>query len=772
MRTAIVAFALGIIALQSQSHLPAAWSLLFLAGVGLVFLAWPRRTRLPGRWLMLLACALLGFAFAAGRAQWRLDDHLASEWEGRDVEVVGVIADLPQQIERGSRFRFAVEAVLTPEAVIPGAILLSRYESRRGEDEAILLRPGERWRLTVRLKRPHGQANPQGFDYEAWLLERGIRATGYVRALGERRSAMVWSPPFVVERLRGRVRDSFAELLPEERYPYAGVLLALAIGEQRAISRDLWNTFNRTGVTHLVSISGSHITMISAFVALLVAWFWRRVPVLALRCPTQRAAIAAGFLAALFYTTLAGFAVPAQRTLYMLGVVALSLCLGRRPAASVVLCLALLVVLLIDPWAVLSAGFWLSFGIVAALLMVSSAVLQARDRGWRCLCRSWGRTQWAATLASLPVLLLIFQQFSLLSPLANAIAIPVIGWVVTPLVLMAAIVPWWLLLVLAHAVLSGLMYVLHLIAQMPVWQAPAAPFWVAGVAMAGVFLLLLPRGPGGRWAGWALILPLVFWPAPKPAEGEAWVDVLDVGQGLAVLVRTRHHSLLYDAGPRLSADSDAGQRVIVPYLRAQGIDRLDTLVISHRDNDHAGGMVSVRSALPVRRFLSTFAEPGGDFCRAGQGWEWDGVRFSVLHPSDTDDAARRSSNQLSCLIRLEAGLHSLLLIADTEAREESLLLQTQASRLAADVMLVPHHGSRTSSSPGFLRAVSARHAIVSSGYRNRFGHPRPDILARYEELGARIWRTDRQGAVLVRLGENGVSLSAWRDLHHRYWHAE
>jgi competence protein ComEC len=770
MRLNILAFAAGIIALQMQPVLPPAWPWA-LAGLLLALPAarWPRAW--PAQVAGVLACLVLGFAWADWRAELRLADALSPEWEGRDVQLIGVVAALPQDFSQGSRFEFDVEKRLPEDAVVPARVMLSWYQGQRdGETfQRQPLRPGERWQMSVRLKRPHGNANPNGFDYEAWLLERDIRATGYVRQEpAQRLSEMAWRPGYVVERLRHGVRDSFAAMLPAERYPWAGILVALVVGDQRAIQGDLWTTFNRTGTTHLMSISGLHVTMVAALFGLLTGALWRRVPFLALRLPAQRAALLAGCLAAFCYVLLAGFAVPAQRTLYMLLVAALAMNSGRVVAPSRTLCLALLVVLLIDPWAVLAAGFWLSFAAVGALLYVGAAVV-GTPGGWRERVRSWGVVQWAATLASLPVLLLVFQQFSLVSPLANALAIPLVSFVVTPLALLAAVIPWWPIAALAHAVLGGLMVFLEWCAAWPVWQAPAPPLWAAIVAGFGVAVCLLPRGMPGRMLGALLLLPAIFWPVQRPAEGEAWVTVLDVGQGLAAVVRTSDHTLIYDPGPLYSAESDAGQRVVVPYLRSLGIDRVDVLMVTHRDSDHAGGTASVQSALDVRQVQSSLTEAGGERCRAGQAWTWDTVRFSVLHPAAGDYGSERKSNNLSCVLQVDAGGRRMLLTSDIEARDEAALLARDASDLKADVLLVPHHGSRTSSTAAFIEAVGAREVVIPVGYRNRFGHPKADVVERYEATGVGVWRTDRDGAVTIRLARTGVDIEAWRQVRQRYW---
>ncbi len=771
MRLNILAFAAGLIVLQMQPELPPA-GLWALAGGLLALPAMRWKGAWPGRLLGVLACLALGFAWAGWRADIRLADALGADWEGRDVEVIGVIATLPQDFSQGSRFEFAVEKRLTATAVVPERIMLSWYQGNRDGEEFIRqpVRPGERWQMTVRLKRPHGNANPNGFDYEAWLLERNIRATGYVRQNPPQRLAeMVWQPEYVVERLRHGVRASFAAMLPGERYPWTGILVALVIGDQRAIQGDLWTTFNRTGTTHLMSISGLHVTMVAALFGLLAGWAWRRVPALALRLPAQRAALWAGCLAALVYVLLAGFAVPAQRTLYMLLVAALAMGAGRVVAPSRTLCLALLAVLLLDPWAVLAAGFWLSFAAVGALLYVGAAVV-GETIGWRERIRAWGVVQWAATLASLPVLLLVFQQFSLVSPLANAVAIPVISFIVTPLALLAAVIPWWPIAALAHAVLGGLMAFLEWCAAWPVWQAPAPPLWAALVAGFGIAICLLPRGMPGRLLGVMLLLPAIFWPVARPAEGEAWVTVLDVGQGLAAIVRTREHTLVYDPGPLYSAESDAGQRVVVPYLRSLGVATVDILMVTHRDSDHAGGTASVKSALAVGAVVSSLGDAGSEPCRNGQSWSWNGVRLTVLHPEKEDYAEKRKSNNLSCVLRIDAGGRRMLLTSDIEARDEAALLQRDPAALTADVLLVPHHGSRTSSTPEFIAAAGATEVMIPVGYRNRFGHPKADVVARYEATGSRLWRTDRDGALRVALDGQGVTVNAWRNERRRYWH--
>lgn len=759
MTGAALAFTAGVLLLQQQSALPApAWLALFPVCVALV--AWRRMLLLP-------AAFAIGFLWAAGWAQLRIADRLSPELEGRDLEVAGVVASLPAASERGLRFEFEIESA---PVRLPRKILLAWYIDASTEGVPSV-NPGERWLLSVRLRQPHGHANPHGFDYEAWLTERGIGATGYVRQgkaarrLGERNSLADR-----IEQARAAVRERFRRILGET--PAGGVLAALAIGEQRAISNEEWRLFRQTGVTHLMSISGLHVTLVSGLCAWLVAAFWRRVPRLALALPARKAGAAAAIAAALGYTLLAGFAVPAQRTFYMVTVVALALWCGRIASPLRTLALALATVTAMDPWAVLQAGFWLSFGAVALIFYVCAGWTQGEPRPLQ-----WLRVQWAITVGLAPAALFLFSMVSVAGPLANALAIPLVSAVITPLALLAALVPVDAFLHLAHWLTQWLLEYLEWCAQLPaaLWQQHVPPLWATLLALAGVAWLLLPRGFPWRASGLALMLPAVALPAPTPAPGEAWVTVFDVGQGLAVLVRTARHALLYDAGPAYGRHSDSGERIVVPALRALGVARLDAFVLTHNDTDHTGGAVSVLenldvgwvlSSLPARHpALSMAATPVR--CQRGQVWTWDGVHFEILHPPPGAGARRR--NDESCVLRVSAPGATMLLTGDIErTSERELALGDVAQR--ADVLLVPHHGSRSSSSMPFLAAVRPKLAVAATGYRSRYGHPHAEVLERYAALGVALLRTDRDGAVTVRLAPPGPVAEAERARRARYWH--
>lgn len=769
MTACALAFAAGVLALQLMPALPpAAW--LAAAPAAAAAFAWRRALAAP-------LAAVLGFCWALAVAHVRLADRLAPELEGRDIEAVGVVASLPAIGERSVRFEFDVEAAAER---IPARVLVSWYRNPLFQADGAPLaeppHPGERWRLTLRLKRPHGQYNPHGFDYEAWLLERRIGATGYVRS-GPRAALPLrlgWRNSFSdrIEQAREAVRERFARVLGAT--PAAGVLAALAVGDQRAISNEEWRLFAATGVTHLMSISGLHVTLVSGLAAWLAAAGWRRVPRLALALAARRIGAAAAIAAALGYTLFSGFAVPAQRTFWMVTVVAAALWSGRVVSPARTLSLALAVVLAFDPWAVFAPGFWLSFGAVALIFHAGAA---AHRGEWRLA--QWARIQWAITAGLAPAAVFLFAQVSLVGPLANAVAIPLVSAVITPLALAAAALPWDALLAVAAALVELLLRFLEGCANLPfaLWQSPAPPLAVTIAATAGAVWLAAPRGVPWRAGGVALMAPAFAWPAAAPAPGDAWITTLDAGQGLAVLVRTAHRALLYDAGPAFGTETDSGERIVLPYLRAIGVARLDGLVLTHNDMDHIGGAASVLAALEADRVLHSLAPaspllalaPSAERCAAGQAWEWDGVRFEMLHPAAAGAAERRTNN-LSCVLRVSARGRAMLLTGDIERAAEEQLLARAAARLRAEVLLVPHHGSRTSSGEEFLAAVAPRMAVAPVGYRNRFGHPAPEVLERYARAGVPVVRTDLDGALTVRLGASGVVIEAERDRRPRYWH--
>ena len=794
-------FAAGVIVLQMQPALPP-WpaAIALLAALGAV--AAPRIARLlptslplrAGAGATALCCVVagagIGFGYAASRAAIRLADALPPTWEGADIVVVGVVDDLPQVSERGVRFTLAVESVSTPGAIVPQRLGLAWYAQwQKGgpRDPVPALDAGERWQLVVRLKRPHGTANPHGFDVEAWLLENGIRATGYVRRDEANRRLDAFAGRWAdwVLHARAAVRDRIRNALPES--DTAGVLVALAIGDQRSISPAQWEVFGRTGITHLVSISGLHVTVFAALAGALAFALARRSVALTRRVPARRVAVGCGVAAAFGYVLLAGAGVPAQRTLLMLLVAALGLMLSRPGTATMVWLWALVAVLAWDPWAPLAAGFWLSFGAVALLLYGAGARLapphgaSAIARAGRALAAA-AHAQWLMTVGMVPLTLALFQQVSLVSPLANALAIPVVTFAIVPLALAGIVLPFDLLWQVADALLGALVAVLAAMAQSDaaVWQQHAPPPWSLPAALVGIAWLAAPRGVPGRCLAWIWLLPLFVVVPTRPAAGEFRMTVLDVGQGLAAVVVTRTRALLYDAGPRYTESADAGARIVAPFLRAAGVRQLDVVVVSHADSDHSGGLASVLQAVPVGLLLSALPDEDDGTtppavrgnarrCVAGERWQWDGVTFTLLHPTGAHYANPRTrSNDLSCVLRIDSAWGSALLTGDIEAASERELVAADAAALRADVLVVPHHGSRTSSTPAFVAAVAPDAAVFTPGYRNRFGHPRPEVVARY--AAAARYRTDLDGALEFSFAAgSGLRPQAERERRRRYW---
>lgn len=807
----MLSFAAGVALLQTQAKLPAPMFCMLLACAAalpvLAALTVLRRRSFHADAMPLSAvscivvcAAVSGFAWAALLARERLDDRLAPEWEGRDIAVVGTVEGLPASSMRGVRFLFDVERVLPSDDKkppdLPPHLSLAWYAGRDGASQPPALTPGQRWQFTVRLARPHGNANPYGFDYELHMLEQGIGATGYVRPVAAAPPRMLdrftRTASHVLQTLRLYLRDKISAALAQARH--AGVIAALVIGEQRGIAKSDWEVFRRTGVSHLVAISGLHIMMVAGLFgrAMLALWrrsFWlaRYFPMpLPLYLPAQKAALLASVAAAIAYVALAGFGIPAQRALTMLAVVALALWLGRLSSPPQVLGIALGAVLLWDPWALLRPGFHLSFAAVGVILYAGIGRLPGKAASFAGELMAGARTQWAVSIGLLPLTVLLFAQYSLIGPLANAFAIPIVTLLVVPAALIGAVLPAPLaghVLMLAHQAFAWTFTGLERLSALPVavWRMPQPDWPLFLAASFGAILLLAPRGWPLRWCGLLGWLPLALNTPTHPPAGGFQVTAFDVGQGMALLVETERHRMLYDTGPPYGPDSDAGERVILPYLQGRGITRLDAMLISHGDSDHAGGAMSLLRALPVGQVYSSLPLRhfivGSAFshrrCSAGQHWRWDGVDFDMLYPSPAAYGdAKLSANAHSCVLKISAGGHAILLPGDIGvAQERQLLADYGAAGLRATVLLAPHHGSKTSSSGAFLRAVDPELAIFQVGYRNRFRHPQPAVYRRYGELGVERLRTDEKGAIALQFSTT-VRYFAFRQQQARYWRAE
>lgn len=745
--------------------LAAAWvggAALALAGTSLVplwILAAATGAALLGavrlRPLLLAAAALAGALWSTHAAWDGLADRLPPALEKHTLTVVGEVAGLPRVEPGRARFTLLVDSA-RDSAGRPVAglrrIAVSWYRP-----PAATPRVGERWRLRVRVKRPRSLSDPGGFDYAGWSLAHGIDATGYVYHGHAVRLAPAGAG---LGPLRARIASGVHRALPGS--PWAGLVAGLAVGARGGITQAQWQTLRTTGTSHLLAISGLHLGLVAALAFLLSGMIVRRIPALTRRVPARLVAAGAGMLAALVYAALAGFSLPTERALIMLAAPLVALLWRRRLGAGAALGLAAVAVTLLTPLAVMSPSFWLSFGAVSVLMW---GLVGYRGRGWL-------RPQWVVSLGLIPLLALFFGRIPLLGPLANVVAIPVVGWLAVPPALAGAVAElmhpgWGAPLFHASAfVLNHLWPVLQwLQARSFATVAVSPPAWALAAAVAGVVLLLAPRGLGVRAAGLGLMVPLFWPPVPGLAGGAYRVTVLDVGQGLAAVVRTAHHVLLVDTGPRWWGGNDAGRGIVIPYLRASGVRAPDEVVLSHADSDHSGGLASIEHRwphLPVLSGVRGAAHP----CHRGEHWHWDGVAFRILGP---DRGAQGSRNDRSCVLKVSAGGGSTLFPGDIEKPGEQALLDDGAGRLAAQVLVAPHHGSNTSSTPAFVRAVHPRYVVFATGYRNRYHFPRPGVEARYRALGSRLLDTAHAGAITFLVdARHGVRLVGRYRLDHRH----
>lgn len=723
MRTALLALVAGMLLLRFLPSLPPPWALLLMLVGGILFLPWRSYP---------IALFLFGFIWACFSAQTALDDRLAPELNGRTLWLQGRVVGLPQ-VSQGV-VRFELEQATSRRAVLPQRLRLAWYGGPA-------LHAGEHWRLAVKLKRAHGLVNPQAFDYEAWLLAQRIGATGSVK------SGELLSPASGMGAWRDRLRQ---QLLATPAHGREGGLTALVLGDESGLSSADWQVLQNTGTVHLMVISGQHIGLLATLLYGLIAglarlgWWPRALPWLPCACLLA-------FSGALAYGGLAGMDVPVQRACVMVGLVLLWRWRFRQLGLWLPVLVALVAVLLAEPLASLQPGFWLSFAAVMLLILIFSGRLGAWS-WWRSLLRA----QWAMAVGLLPLLLALGLPVSSSGPLANLVAVPVVGLVVVPLALLGTLllpVPWLgaFLWGIAGWVLDLLFLLLVRVAQwLPAWLPSDLSVGVWLLIALGALLLLLPAALPMRSLGVLMLLPLVFSPQQRPAPGHAEVWMLDVGQGLSVLVRTHKHNLLYDAGPRFG-EFDTGERVVLPSLRALDARGLDLLLLSHADNDHAGGAEAIVRGLPVSHVRS--GEPGqlaanlrAEACVSGQHWQWDGVSFQTWHW-----AQARDGNQASCVLLIEANGERLWLTGDIDNHAERALLGSGLP-MSAQWLFAPHHGSRSSSSADLLAQVRPRAVLVSRGAHNAFGHPHPEVLARYQALDAQVLDTAQHGAVRIHLG--------------------
>lgn len=751
-------FLVGVLAFQQLPQIPsAAWGFAIPLFLLVGFLC--RSLRFP-------AALIVGFLWTLLAADAVYEQRLPTKWEGQDVALTGVVVGIPTADSRRVRFEFKVDSAGEGAATlkVPFTARLSWY---RGET----VRAGERWAFTARLKAPRGFSNPGGFDYEGWLFSHRIGATGYIRQAQKLDESGGF---FSLDQARHKLAEQVRAQLNED--PSAGLIAALTLGDRADITPGQWDTMLATGTNHLMAISGLHIGLVATAVFWLIQFLWRQVHVLTLWCPAPRAAAIAALIAAVAYSALAGFSIPTQRALVMVAVLMWGWLRERPLSPWQGFSASALAVLIFDPLSIMSPGFWLSFAAVAWLLYG----MLGRHRRPSAL-GGLAFAQWVVFIGLTPLVVTFFTQASMVAPLANAIAVPWVGWVVVPLALLGAssltlfpALGAGLLQVAAWA-MNLTMSVLDWFVALPfaLWTPGALPLGVGFAAGVAALLVLAPKGTPLRMLAPVWALPLLVIRPPEPEVGEVWMTLLDVGQGLSVVVRTQNHTLLYDTGPSFGEQFDAGQAVIVPYLRHVGVDRISALVVGHSDNDHAGGLRSVVKVMAVDKYyasvdavsLSTSASP----CDTRQKWQWDDVAFEFLN---APGAAYPNNNDNSCVLMIRTGSNTALIAGDIERTAEASLVRRFGEDLKANALIAPHHGSRTSSTPNFIAAARPQVVLFAAGYKNRYRFPAQDVVNRYRNAGASLWDTGRSGALTLKFDAANAPIhaNAYRGQSRYYWH--
>ncbi|TJY56610.1 DNA internalization-related competence protein ComEC/Rec2 [Sinimarinibacterium sp. CAU 1509] len=738
-------FTVGVLCVHALPELPTLL-LLCIAAVS---------TLLPWRGRALWGALVLGLLLTTWQAQRYLDQRWPARRHGETVELRGVISSLPERRQHADEELPTWRFLFTPDAGavgndFPRRIRVSWYRSEAEPSGA------QCWVLRLRMRSPHGSLNPGGFDYEAWLLREGIGATASVvegRPCTEVHRDVVLS-------LRQSVVDRVHAVLG--RGTPAALILALSVGDTSDLRDADWDRYRLTGTTHLIAISGFNLAIVGGFAFLLLRWTWSLWPRLCLVVPAQRVGLVGSAMVATVYALLAGFEPPVTRALIMLLVLVAASLLARRSRPLRSLGYAWALILMLDPMAVLSPGLWLSFGAVTAIFYVTLGRWRAMP-AWRTVLV----VQLFLSLMLMPLTVYFFGGLAWLSPLANLMAVPVFT-VLTPVVLIATLLAMGsttvgpLSLQLSAWALDRVDVALQWAAQIApqAWIPAGADVATLALACIGAILAFAPRGLPLRHLALIGLLPLA-WPQTQEVE-RLQLTVLDVGQGLAVVVRTANHTLLFDAGPAWDEGFDAGRSVVVPYLLQQGVRRIDRLLLSHGDNDHAGGVAAVRSLLDVGDEIGT---DQGRPCLEGEAWTWDGVQFELLHP----DGGAWSDNNGSCVLHID-GVFDVLLPGDIEHGAEKQLLRAHPQQLHADVLIAPHHGSRTSSTRAFVAAVQPQWVVFPAGWRSRYGHPKPEVVARYRERGAVLFTTGVEGAITITMGPDGEPVAeAWRRQHRHWW---
>ena len=759
MKTGVVAFFLGILLLYQLPVLPDGFWAIGLLPLLVILVLKPRL-----RPFVLFVC---GFLWALYRADIILDQQLPVSLEGVDLIVDGKVEGLPRQSFRRQQVIFKVESIEDFGQKRPASyrFKLSWY------DDYSQMKPGEDWSLTVRVKRPNGFMNPGGRDYEAGLFQQQINATGYVKT-GKK---IEQSSPAILQKIH-QWRGLIYHNLKSSQSDLNGIIPALGLGIREDINQDMWKVLTSTGTIHLTAISGLHIGLIAGMAFFIGRWLWTLPIVTLYWLPATKVGAIFSIIAAVIYAALAGFSIPTQRALIMVIVVMLCLLSNRQLSRFDIFSMALLSVLLFSPASIISIGFWLSFTAVAIIFYTMSG--RTKTAG---LWHASFKLHFILALGLSPLLLLFFGQNPLLGPLANIVAVPVIGLLITPLVLLTMLLlsvykpAGDALIELTSTLIDSFWPFLEWVAELPYTSMegvmPSNTVFI--LSLLGIAIVLMPRGLPGRFLGVIFFLPAILFQSDSPSHGEYEFTLLDVGQGLSAVIRTKEHTLIYDTGPKFNINFDTGKAVVLPYLKSKGVSQVDKIVISHGDNDHRGGYESIVSEIVIGDTITSVPEKlsGNNIrhCYSGDKWEWDGVKFEILHPDKNYYQARKNGNDRSCVLKIDNGFRSILLTGDIEKAAEFVLVRDKNTNLNADILVAPHHGSKTSSTDTFISAVSPEYILFPVGYKNRFHFPNKIVINRYHQNNAKSFDTATHGAIHFYIGKQISTPDLYRQDHGHFW---
>jgi competence protein ComEC len=767
MLAGTLAFVTGIYCLMQFSRLPSLWLLVILPLPLLLspFYSFWRK--------VLLICFIfyLGFCWALFTAYLKTDNLLDPGIENREVFIIGVISSIPEQYDDHIRFLIDIEEItdsIGNDFVSPGRARLSWYKNK------VIPLPGEVWQLKVKLKRPYGFMNTGGFDYEAWMLRQDIKATGYIK-FDQKNKNIADENSYFIQKLRYKIAKQLNKHLDK---PLLGLVMALTLGDRSQLDVEQWKVLTQTGTNHLIAISGLHLGLIAGFIYFLARFVWSRFYFLTQRLPSPIFASIMAFFGAFFYALLSGFALPAQRALIMIAIILIALLQVKQIRVTYVLCITAILILILDPFAITAVDFYLSFMAVIFIVYLTRYRINKHNNFTR-----WVYLQCLLSFALCPLLIFWFKQIPLYSILANLITIPIVGFLIVPLSLIAMILLFSFpsLALNCYSLIEKLNEIqwswLEFLSDQKYAVVPiAAPnIFFMFLSIIGVLIVTMPRGLPCRYLGVFFFIPLLFPINEKLNQGEFDFVLLDVGQGLAAVIQTKEHTLVYDTGALFSERFNIGDAVLKPYLRQKGKNNISMLLISHGDNDHIGGAGAIVTDFKVDKILSSasdkitesFPKSNYEACYAGQQWLWEGVNFEILHPKRKTQFI---GNNSSCVLKISSKYGSILLTGDIEKEAEASLINRYGNLLQAEILLVPHHGSKTSSTKAFISKVLPNYAFIPTGYKNRFGFPKKDIMSRYDAFDVKTYISYETGELSAKFREKGLQIDEFRTKNRRFWH--